>query len=323
MPALSADQALAPVVQASSLVARSAMSAAQVLAAPAMAAALSAPAGLSAARAEAPLVQAVALSAPAGLTASQPVPSPATAATLQAIVGLSAAQTGPAMVQAAALGNPSQAPWPAWRGAGSIAGSISTGRARSMTLRQIVAPAEEPVTLAEAKTHLRVDHDADDALIALWIAAARGEVEDATGRALLTQDWELWLDAFPADGVIEIPHAPLAGILLITIADPSGNPVMLDPASYQVIAPSGPRAPRGRVLPAPGLGWPATAAMEGAVRIAYRAGHASPAEVPAPLRAALLLALGDLYANREQSSASPISDNPTFARLVAPYRLHW
>jgi uncharacterized phiE125 gp8 family phage protein len=66
----------------------------------------------------------------------------------------------------------------------------------------IEEPAIEPLTLAEAKSFLRVEHSADDDLIGALIKAARSEVESATRRALITQGWRIALDCwrrlFPA-----------------------------------------------------------------------------------------------------------------------------
>ena len=68
-----------------------------------------------------------------------------------------------------------------------------------MPLNLITPPAVEPVTLADAKAHLKVDTTDDDALITALITAARARAEWHTGRALITQSWTLWLDAWPAE----------------------------------------------------------------------------------------------------------------------------
>jgi len=82
-----------------------------------------------------------------------------------------------------------------------------------MALELISPPAVEPVTLDEAKAHLKVDTTDDDALIATLISAARAKAEWHTGRAFVTQGWTLWLDRWPAADCqylpAEIPLAPL------------------------------------------------------------------------------------------------------------------
>jgi uncharacterized phiE125 gp8 family phage protein len=192
-----------------------------------------------------------------------------------------------------------------------------------MDLRQIAEPAQEPVVLAEAKAHLRVDTDAEDALIATWIIAARQAVEAETGRYLMLQDWELRLPAFPR-GPIVVPRPPLAGVLSLKTAVADGTETTLSTTDYQVDAPAGPFAQAGAIWPASGACWPSTdSQVRGAVRLRFRAGYASADAVPAPLRAAILLAVGDFYANREQASAANVTDNPAFARLIAPYRTFW
>jgi uncharacterized phiE125 gp8 family phage protein len=68
----------------------------------------------------------------------------------------------------------------------------------------LTAPAAEPLSLAEAKAFLRVEHDDDDGVIAALIAGARLYVEGQTRRALLTQTWRLVLDAWPTSGRIGV-----------------------------------------------------------------------------------------------------------------------
>jgi uncharacterized phiE125 gp8 family phage protein len=192
-------------------------------------------------------------------------------------------------------------------------------------LIQTGTPASEPITLAEARVHLRLDGNDEDALVAAWIVAARQQVEAITGRALMVQDWELRLPCFPAGGgCIELPYPPLVEVVSLTTVAADGTETALDPAAYQVDAPAGPTAQPARVYPRASGYWPSTAGgVRGAVRVAYQAGYASASQVPQPLRAALLLAVGDLYANREASGSARLQDNPTFKRLVQPYRVFW
>ena len=66
-----------------------------------------------------------------------------------------------------------------------------------MELKVITPPAAEPLTLAETKLHLRVDHDTDDSLITALIATAREWVESYSGKSLITQTRRLTLSRWP------------------------------------------------------------------------------------------------------------------------------
>lgn len=181
-------------------------------------------------------------------------------------------------------------------------------------LRLIVAPTETPVTLAEAKTHLRITDDAEDAIVALYLAAAVANIDGKLGRlgrALVTQTWELVCDRLPY-GAIELPLGPLQSVVSIKYRDASGDEQTLPPSYYAVDTASDP----GRVSP---IGnWPATT---GEVVIRYVAGYGGLASVPAAIKAAILLMVGDLYENRETSIVGATRvDNPTVDSLLFPYR---
>lgn len=191
-----------------------------------------------------------------------------------------------------------------------------------MDLRLITPPASEPVSLADAQEHLRAPLGGPDAaLIESYIAAAREAVERHTGRALMPQTWELRLPAFLA-GPIVLPVAPLLSLTSLRYTATNGADTLLASTDYQVEAPAGPAAQVAKVWPAAGAEWPAT--LEGdraAVRVRYQAGYASAQSVPAALRAALLLVLGELYEHREASAAKPLTDIPAARRLMEPYRV--
>jgi hypothetical protein len=69
-----------------------------------------------------------------------------------------------------------------------------------LSTKLVTPPVIEPVTLAQAKQHLRVDFPEDDTLISMYITAARQYCEKATGRAFYNQTWLRTLDFFPLYG---------------------------------------------------------------------------------------------------------------------------
>ncbi len=171
-----------------------------------------------------------------------------------------------------------------------------------MAMKRFIEPATWPVTLAEAKAHLRVDFDDDNDLIEAYIEAAVDFVDGYggyLGRALIDQTWDYYLDAFPGTDPIEIPLPPL--IEVIGVFYQSGGEQEFSSSSYTV----DPTGEPGRISLLSGGSWPTAETVSNAVRIRFRAGYldqgvSPPVEsVPGTIKAAILLHIGDLYANRE------------------------
>ena len=167
-------------------------------------------------------------------------------------------------------------------------------------LKLITPPPFEPLTLADVKLYLRVDHNDDDAVIARAFSAALayadGE-EGFLGRALVDQELELTLDAFPIRE-IEIPLPPLIEVVNVFYDDGGGVQQIVPTSAYSVDSVREP----GWIVPVGN--WPATFNGINAVRIRFRAGyvdasHSPPlGEVPADIKQALLLYTGTMYDDR-------------------------
>ncbi|QKE40358.1 MAG: phage head-tail connector protein [Ferrovum myxofaciens] len=156
-----------------------------------------------------------------------------------------------------------------------------------MPLQLISGPVVEPVSLLEAKAHLRVDISDDDALISALIVAARMHAETVTRRALIAQSWKLVLDSFPGPTLIGIPWGkpftlPGHAIILeksqvrvvtaIQYLDMSGVIQVMPAANYTVDLTSEPC----RITPVFGQIWPIPMPQIGAVEVDFSAGYAEP-----------------------------------------------
>jgi uncharacterized phiE125 gp8 family phage protein len=180
-----------------------------------------------------------------------------------------------------------------------------------MSLSLITPPAAEPVTLADAKAHLKLDTADEDALVTSLITAARARAEWHTGRALVTQSWVLKLDTFPASLIAEIPLPPLQSVTEIAFTTPDGLRSVQPPASNRVDTASQP----GRVIFSQA---PQQLRASDAVEIAFTAGYGAAAAVPQAIRQAILIIVADLYSHRGDEDAIC---GPQAQTLLAPYRV--
>lgn len=185
-----------------------------------------------------------------------------------------------------------------------------------MALKLITAPTAEPVTLAEAKLHLRVDQASEDALINVLISAARESAEHITERALMPQTWELQLDAFP--DAFRLLRGPVISVTSVKYLDKNGTLQTLDSSQYQVDLTDDAGA---WVLPAYGVEWPEARADINAARVRYQAGYADAATVPAAIKSWILLMIGTLYENRELDAAKALERSPGLAGMLDRYRV--
>lgn len=181
-----------------------------------------------------------------------------------------------------------------------------------MVAPELVTAPAALFTLAEAKAHLRVEHDEEDALIATYLAAAVAHFDGYSGilgRCLLNQVWKVTLPVFPARAF----SLPLPGVQTVTIAYLDANNVEQTLGQNDFFI-----GCDGVVHFLPETGWPASYARPDAVRITFTAGYgATPDKVPAPIRAAVLFKLGDLFNQRGGSNGNEALINT----LIAPYRL--
>ena len=181
----------------------------------------------------------------------------------------------------------------------------------------LTAPAVEPISLADAKSYLRVEHDADDSTIAALIAGARLHVESETRRALITQTWRLVRDAWPADSRIAVTPLPLRSLDAARVIRRDGTTQAFDVSGFAVDKAGGILAFTAGALPAPGR---AVAGIELDVEAGY--GDA-PSDVPEPLRQAIRALTAHWYENRGLTTIGhELAPLPaTTAALLAPYRV--
>ena len=185
-----------------------------------------------------------------------------------------------------------------------------------MQLTLVTPPAGALVSLAEAKMHLRVEHDAEDDYLPTLIASAEALVggrDGWTGRALLEQTWRLVLPGFPIAPTIRLPFPPLQSVTHVKYYDANNDLQTYAASNYLVQTGDTP----GRLDLLATIGWPSAYSRRDAVEVEFVCGYADAASVPAPVKHAALLILAALYRNRgDEGFTMPAA----VRRLLAPYK---
>jgi hypothetical protein len=215
-----------------------------------------------------------------------------------------------------------------------------------MATVQTSAPAVEPLTLADVKAHLRIDTSDEDALLQSLIMTSRLHVEVALGLVLITQTWSCFYDRWPqgqfttgnslqtvgggftlaerhgginaAADAITLPLSPVRSLDAIRVYADDGTFVSVPAAGFAVDLVSR----RSRVVRRSGTPMPEPGRRLNGIEIAITAGFgATPADVPAPIRQALLLLVAHWYEHRDPGEiGKPEARVPdVVSSLLAPY----
>lgn len=189
-----------------------------------------------------------------------------------------------------------------------------------MPWKVTTAPAAEPVTTAEAKTHMRIDIADEDAYIDTLITAARVYGEQYTHRAFITQTITYVTDSFPTGGdPIALPMPDLLTVTSLKYYDTDETQQTWNASNYVVNDYELP----GQVELATDILWPDITTRFDAVEVIYTAGYgATAADVPSDIKHAIKLLVAHWHENRESVvlTGTPKEVPVTVDALLAPYR---
>lgn len=188
-----------------------------------------------------------------------------------------------------------------------------------MRTELVTAPAAEPITLIEAKNHLKITYSEDDDLIGTLIEASRKLVEVKLKQSLVTQTYDLFLNGwydevltnypgrYVAQQAVYIPRGPVQSVTSVQFLDTTSTVQTLATTSY-IVSKGAP----GRITPSYGHYFPTTLPVIDSVIIRYVAGYGvDGTEVPANIKQAMLLLIGLWYESR--SAAGEKMDDLPFA----------
>lgn len=163
----------------------------------------------------------------------------------------------------------------------------------SYTIKEVLSGINEPVSIDDAKEHLRVTGtDEDDYILALT-TVARKHVENETGLTLHGATYDYFIDEFPDDD-IELPFPPLLAVTYVKYYNGSNVlTTLVEDTDYIVDANGNP----GRIEAI--TSWPYTYDRRSAVQVRFTAGYSDYAEINPLAIHAMKLKLSILYENRE------------------------
>jgi len=183
-----------------------------------------------------------------------------------------------------------------------------------MPLIDLVPPLVEPIDLAYAKLFMRIDGNAEDALIETLIKTTRHQVENTIGRTLIRRTF-IYRTSVPHCRVICLPRPPLVSVVRMTLIAENDQAVDIPPADFTVSAKKEP----GEIQLNPDRNWTDYLAEFATLEIEFEAGYGdTPDDIPLPLKQAIVLLLTHAFEFREASEAPAI---PVIVEaLLAPYK---
>lgn len=185
-------------------------------------------------------------------------------------------------------------------------------------VRVVDGVATEPVTLDQARLQLKIVADSDGSPFDPWleqigIPAAREWCEGYSGLSIGLKTLELATNGFPLGG-IPLPFGPVVSVVNVTFIDGEGTSTEMAEEDYELDLFTTPQ----RLMPAYGTAWPTALDSINSVRVVYVAGFTADSDgkttMPYTVLAAMLLTLGHLDVNREDTSPVLMHEIPTGAK---------
>lgn len=176
-----------------------------------------------------------------------------------------------------------------------------------MALKIITPPAAEPITLEEAKQHLRITGSDDDIILLSMIKQAREFCEDFQNRKYITQTLEMVRDYFPEDNCISFKNcSPVQSVESVKYYDAGGQEYIFDSSNYIVDTDSF----VNRIVLGYCKLWPTIALQTAnAVRIRFTAGFGDKgADIPETVKWAMILHMRLLYDDYKPDERTKIEE---------------
>ena len=181
---------------------------------------------------------------------------------------------------------------------------------RYRSLKTLTQPAVEPVTLAEAKAHCRVDTSTDDAYLSALIRSAREWCEAYGVETFVHTQYRMTLDSFPVE--IELPRPPMATAgtvtaVVVTYTLENQSTAVLSTSEYRVDRDATPGVLRTNYNGS----WPSHLLDYNSVTVTWWGGRdGTAASVPQRFKSAVLWLVGMWYERRMAADAVSLSEIP-------------
>ena len=180
-----------------------------------------------------------------------------------------------------------------------------------MALILTTPPTAEPLTLSEAKAHLRLTHTDDDTYVSNLIIAARRAVESRCALAIMPQSWQLYADRWPSDTAFKLRLHPIASVDSITMFGEDDVAKTLNLADFCLDLASRP----ARVVLRSNRSYAQPTRRTNGIRIAFTCGYTT---VPLELKQAMLMIIADWYGTRGDEPGGALPAGAT--QLLSPFK---
>lgn len=189
-----------------------------------------------------------------------------------------------------------------------------------MTSKRLTPPQNKPVSLAETKNNLKIDHDGEDELLSGLIDQATDHVESYTGLRLIEQEWRFAFDCVPEDHVFNLSQGPLRSVAAMRFISRNSQATEIPGSDYQVDDLS--RIPRINLHSYSASALQTDPSQLNAIEIDAWLGFGPiGTEIPEDIRRALLLTIAHWYEYRGAVDNTPNLEafHGQFSRLLSPY----